>query len=171
MAARTMTINGQITESDFVRAAFVHIRPSRMFAAIGIALVLLALLVTIWAVGDALGTGRRPLLALSLVLALGYLAVYFALLYPYRARKTYRQYKAVGVRFSATIDNEGIRIESELGAAIVPWSHIHKWREGTSLFLLYPTDTLYHIVPKAAFSGELAGEFRAVLSQRLGPAT
>jgi hypothetical protein len=39
------------------------------------------------------------------------------------------------------------------------------------LFLLYPADVLYHIVPKSLFaSPALLDEFRAVLVQRVGAA-
>src|SRR5262249_15016095 len=101
---------------------------------------------------------------------LGYLGIYFGFWYPLKARRIYRQYKAVGLPFTAEITDQGIQIDSELGSGLLPWSHIRKWREGSSVFLLYPADALYHILPKDVFSQESMREFRNTLNERLGPA-
>ena len=165
-----MMISGQIEERDFVRAAFVHIRPRQSLAFLGVVLVALGLGVAIWALGDLAEDRQRGVLGLCILLVFTYLGVYFGLWYPFRARRLFRQDKAVGLPFTAEIREDGIHVESELGGGLVPWPHIRKWREGSSVFLLYPSDALYHIFPKSVFSASSGDQFRTTLLQRLGPA-
>jgi hypothetical protein len=141
-----------------------------LFALAGLALIALALGAAVWALADLPHDLRRGTLGLCVLLALVYLAFHFGFWYPLRARRIYREYKAASLPFSAEITEHGIQVDNELGKGLLPWSHIRKWREGSSVFLLYPTDALYHILPKDVFSPESMQEFRKTLNERLGPA-
>jgi len=161
-------ISGQISERDFIHATFLHIRPRPSFALLGIVLAGLA----VWATYTALLSGGSVTLAVLLVASQAYLLAFFLVYLPWRARRTYRQYKAVALPFAAELLADGVHFENELGASTVPWSHVRRWREGKSMFLLYPTEVLFYIVPKSAFSSPaLVAEFRTSLERHLGSAT
>ncbi|MEM7412231.1 MAG: YcxB family protein [Myxococcota bacterium] len=164
-----MTIEGQIAERDFVRAAFVHIRPSPFFAVIGALLGLLGLVLACLALFES--DLQRVSLGVFILACLLYLGFYFAVWYPYAARRTFRQYKALSLPFTAEVTSDGFRVETELGQGLLPWDHIRRWRESKALFLLYPTDGLYHVVPKSLLLGGLDDEFRGLLKQKIGSPT
>lgn len=98
-----MKIEGQLAEQDFVAALYVHLRPRRAFAVVGLLLIVLALVVTVGVDASAWRNGGSlwpPIMMLGL---LAYLGMYFLLWLPYQARRAFRQQKAASLPFQATV--------------------------------------------------------------------
>lgn len=62
----------------------------------------------------------------------------------------------------------GLRLDDGWCARDYRWEGLLKWRESDALFLLYPSEIAFHVVPKRAFasSAEVDG-FRAMLQQHV----
>src|SRR5689334_14765036 len=109
---------GIITERDYVAAQFLHIRPRRALAIVGVLLVA----AFIW----TLVVAPSPLM----FGIIAYLVVWFGLYIPWRAKRNYRQYKQISERISIEIREDGLFFSAKNGTNLVPWSHIFKWRQG-----------------------------------------
>jgi hypothetical protein len=151
-------IQGELQQTDYVRAQFLHMRPRRSFAAIGVLLLLL------FAVAAFLGDGTLPLVAL-----LAFLGALFFVYIPWRARRAFRQYKALSEPIKVTIQDEGLHFEREHGSGLLPWAQIRKWKGSNQLILLYPADHIFHLLPRHFFMNEpeFSG-FQATLEARVG---
>jgi hypothetical protein len=161
----------QLTERDFVSACFVHMRARRSIAVLGFAVLALALLAEGLAAYKWMRHGGSPWSLIVLNLALILVFAYFVWYIPWRARRTFRLFKAASEPFTLGLTPEGLRWESSLGGTLVPWPHIHRWREGRELFLLYPADILFYVVPKRFFdSSDQVAAFRSALETHKGPA-
>jgi hypothetical protein len=77
-----------------------------------------------------------------------YLAGYFLVLLPWRARRIFRQQKSLQHPFRMIVDASGLSVSNEFGQAVVPWDHVRKWKENRQLFLVYHSDVLFHMIPK-----------------------
>jgi hypothetical protein len=155
-----MLFAGVLSEKDYTAAQFLHVRPRPAFAVTGILLILLF----VWAFAvdpSVVGFG----IALWFV-------VFFALYVPWRAKRTFRQYKALSEPVSAEVREEGLYFKRLTGEGLVPWSHINKWRIGKTLVLLYPANNVFYLIPSHFFSGpEAFSSFVTILRERLGNAT
>jgi len=155
-----MLFAGVINEKDYVAAQFVHARPRPVFAAVGLVLIV----AFIWAFAmdpSLVGFG----VAVWLV---GFFAIYM----PWRAKRNYRQYKALSEPVSVEVKQDGLYFKRQTGEGLVPWSHVNKWRLGKALILLYPTNNVFYLIPSHFFPGQEAFlSFVAVLREHLGKAT
>ncbi len=86
------------------------------------------------------------LLALVLILLI-YLAVYFVAL-PRRARRLYRQHKALQQTWTFRWSDSGISMESPAGLTGYPWGDFHRWRDGRRSLLLFLNDQLFFYLPR-----------------------
>ena len=163
---------GQLNQRDFVSAIYLNMRPRRSLAVVGIVLVVLVVIaegleIVWWLRGRYPGIQPLVLGACSTAIA-----IQLGILFPRRARRIFRQYKGASVPYSFSLEKEGIHFESQYATGVVPWDHIHHWREGKNHFLLYQADTFAHVLPKRFFSErEQVTAFRTALEHRLGPAT
>jgi hypothetical protein len=167
-----MKIGGQLTERDFVAALYLHLRPRRTFAVVGVLLIALSLMVMVGVGASAWHHGRSLWLPITMLGFLVYLGTYFLLWLPYQARRAFGQQKAASLPFQATVSEEGLRLENQLGTGLLPWAHVYKWREGRDLFLVYFSGALYYVIPKRFFgSPQQVADFRAALERhaRRGP--
>ena len=90
---------------------------------------------------------------------------------PWRARRTFREYKALSEPFSMEVRDDGLFFERQNGSGLVPWGHLVKWRANSSLVLLYPARNLFYLVPKHCFpDSEQFAQFQARLTERVGRA-
>lgn len=150
----------RLTESEVINAMQVHGRSSqRARAALcvaGIALVLLSALTHYTLIGFGGVVGGL----------IGYIAVLY-LLIPFKARKHYRQYRALREKISMTLTEQGIAFRSEAGESRLHWNDIHQWKNGNGLFLLYVTSNMFHMVPSRALADENA--LSGILYEHIGP--
>jgi Na+/melibiose symporter-like transporter len=144
-----MKVQYRITEDDYAGAARFHAwrhfiaRPTTMMlVACGIVMVLLG--ISLW---------TRALSAQMLVFTIVVVSILFAfglfVRTPNRARRHYRQYKAIQELITADLTDAGIRFSNSDGEAILPWSKVFQWRQNKQLILIYGMPILYYIVPKS----------------------
>ena len=99
-----------------------------------------------------------------------YLAVWHWWLVPRRLRKLYSQQKGVQEPVSVELRPEGLFFASIRGSGLLPWSHVHKWRESAHLLLVYHSDALYNVLPKRDLSSSEVQQIRQGLLEHVGPA-
>jgi len=143
----------RLEAGDVERAAQRHYR-SIMLRSAAIWLALAVPIILLFAFG-ILGDARRSLTVVLLPIVLGavvltHIAMYFVLI-PHSSRKQYAMHRRLQLPQECEFDDAGLRFKNELGHNLVPWDHIHKWIENEDHFLLYPTRSMYYILPKRAF--------------------
>ncbi len=161
-------VQGRVSWSDYLRAQYLHLRPRPSWerAGIGIVVAGLALLaVVVWRALSGNPPSRFPYL---LVGSLVYLALYFFVFVPWRARSLFRRQKVLHVPFRIEADGDGLVISSELGEVRLPWGILRNWKESRRLFLIYHADGLFHLIPKRLFASfEEIEAFRGLLNRNL----
>jgi hypothetical protein len=159
---------GTMALSDHLWAQFVHLRPRRTFAILGLLLVFAYLVVVGLAVTRE-SSWHWPVILLVPGL---YLLIFFLVWVPWRTRRTFRQQKRLLVPIRLEIAHDGMRTSTQFSDVRLPWDGFLKWREGSGVFLLYYSDHLFQIVPVRFFSTlEESSAFRAVLVEKVGRAT
>lgn len=86
------------------------------------------------------------LLALVLIVVI-YPIVYFVTL-PRRARRLYRQHKALQQTWTFRWSDSGLSMESATGLTTYPWVDFHRWRVGRRSVLLFLNDQLFFYLPR-----------------------
>src|ERR1700754_1842440 len=162
-----MELKGRIAVEDMMAAQWVHMRPKRSLAVVGILLLGVAVL----AMADSF-LGRHPSLTspMNWILpgALGYMAFSVFILIPRNVRRSYSQRKDLHHEISMVITNAGIESHTERGNSMKPWSDYLKWKEGKSVFLLYLSDQMFQMVPKRFFAAhEDIDVFRGMVRQSI----
>jgi hypothetical protein len=142
-----MKVQYRITENDYAQLAHFHAwrhfitRPSAMqFVVFGGALL-------------GIGVGVHPAAALIFAIAVAVFVILYAVglfvLTPSRARRHYRQYKAIQEPIAAELTETGVKFSNGDGEAILPWSKVFQWRQNNQFILIYGMPLLYYIVPKS----------------------
>lgn len=158
----------QITEDDCLDALRLNLKPRPWVAVLGWLIAALVLLVLGLSTRAAL-QGRAQWDNLLSALAIAFLLTWYWLYLPWRVRRLYRQQRSLHEAFTVVLDADaGLRFESARGQGLLPWSHIGRWRESRSLFVLYESDALVHILPKRFFDETLSEDrLREALRQRV----
>ena len=96
--------------------------------------------------------------------------LYFALAYgvwlPLKWQRSFRQYKALQRSQKYLVTDDTLRIESESGSGIVRWDELVNWKEGNGVFLLYPSDVLFYVIPTRFFaSADHVEGFRQLIAR------
>jgi YcxB-like protein len=154
-----VSIQGSIQEADYLAALRLHRKPRPAFAVVGILLLAVAL--------AALYTSR----SVPLGMALAFLLLIFFVYEPLKAKRVFRQYKALSEPTTVELRNDGLFFKRETGEGLVPWSHVIKWRSNDELLLLYPASGLFYLLPSHFFpSSEAFKEFVTRVRSKLGKA-
>jgi Na+/melibiose symporter-like transporter len=142
-----MKVQYRITENDYANLARFH--AWRHFIARPSAKQLVAFIVALLCIGLWIG----PAAALIFVIVVAVFVILFAvglfLLTPSRARRHYRQYKAMQEPIAAELTETGVKFSNGDGEAILPWSKVFQWRQNDQFVLIYGMPILYYIVPKS----------------------
>lgn len=158
-----MQVSYDITPSEhleMVRAVRISSTTQTIRVCLGILGFLLAILSTRY-VDTALG------LLLAVIFAIFTSAQFFLPLIIHR-RLYYRNIGLFSAR-TATFDDDGVRVDSEMGHFEKKWRSYENYRETKNLFLLFQTKDSAGIVPKRVFpSPEATAEFRALLASKIG---
>ena len=154
-----MIIKGTCTEQDFVASQFLHLRPRPWLAVAGIIIICLAL----WAL----------LRAPSIWFGAAFLyLVLWGLYIPFKAKRAFRQFKAMSEPTEIHVRDTGLFFKRTNGEGLVPWDEILKWRSNSKLVLLYPTSMVFYLVPAHFFDGaESYSAFIKIIQARVGNAT
>ncbi len=163
-----MKINGQLTASDYLKAQYLHARPSRAMAiAFGILVGLLALGFLagfyIMLVDNNLSSlwGFSWPIALIIVVFL----LYFFVMLPMRVRRIYGQHKEMSSPFEHEITPEGLVSSNLYGYAKRPWANFIKWKENQDLFMLYVSDVQFILIPRRFIAPEQLAALHARLQE------
>ena len=154
LEARTggvMELRGRIVVGDLMAAQWVHVRPRRSSAALGV--VLLGLIVVVMA--SSFLEHRQWLMDPVTWILLGsvaYLAFMAFVWFPRKIRRSYSQRKDFQHEISMMASSTGLEMRTEQGYNLKPWSDYLNWKEGRSVFLLYLSDNLFQMVPKRFFA-------------------
>jgi hypothetical protein len=163
-----MELKGRIAVEDLMAAQWVHARPRRSLAWVGI--LLLGLVV--FAMADSFAGGRQSLTDPTIWILpglLAYLAFIAFVWVPRKVRRSYSQRKDFRHEISMMVTSAGVAARTEQGNSVKPWSDYLKWKEGKSVFLLYLSDHMFQIVPKRFFAAhEDIDAFRNVIRQSIG---
>lgn len=84
---------------------------------------------------------------------------------PWNARRHFRQSTALQDEITVTWDNDRIRLSGARGVTDFSWSDFHRWSEDEALLLLYHSDAVFNMIPKAALSVMQCQSITAMLSQ------
>ncbi len=164
-------VHGRVLWSDYLRAQYLHLRPRPFWERVGIAIVVMGLALLVVAFDRGQAGGPSPRFPYLLVGSLAYLALYFCVFVPWRARTLYRRQSGVLSPFRIQADAGGLVVSSEQGEVRLPWMALRKWKESRHLFLIYRSDSLFHLVPKRLFaSSEQIEAFRMLLLRYLAQA-
>ena len=155
-----MVVEGIISEQDFLAAQRLNFRPRPIFAVLGILLLMLMAYVVVELVPDS---------SCYVMIWLAFCLGLFFLYLPWKAKRTYRQLKALAEPVTLEARDDGLFYQRERSQGLVPWSHICKWRHNKTLLLLYPASNMYMMVPSHFFpSPEAFDEFIATVKGHLG---
>ena len=145
-----MKVQYRITEDDYASAArfhawrrFITRSTTTQFGAAGSILVAL--------LGIGLWIGPVAALIFIIVVAV-FVSLYIGGLLtrtPSRARRHYRQYKAIQEPVAAELTENGVKFSNADGEAILSWSKVFQWRQNDQFILIYGMPILYYIVPKS----------------------
>ncbi|HSW11443.1 MAG TPA: YcxB family protein [Solimonas sp.] len=148
---------GCISESDYVSAQFLHLRPVPPLLWLFVA-VAIGLLVTMAVMQSV------PLLA-----AASALAGYVLLVMPLRARRAYRRNPSIATPQTMDVQDDGLVFQRARGPQLLRWNQLQRWRMNRRLVLLYPSGKGFYLVPAALFPNEADfAAFTARLRQHAG---
>lgn len=160
----------QISPADYLDAVRLGIRPRPVLAVIGGVLVLLGLVGLALIVRSVL-QGRAGWNEAIGIFALGFLPFWYWLYLPWWVNRMYLQHRSLHEPYSVALEDQGLRFQTPNAEALLPWQHLHRWRESRSVFALYQSDALFHIIPKRCFASPFTEEvLREALLQNAGPA-
>ena len=80
------------------------------------------------------------------------------------ARRIYRQQK-VNPENRMSWDDEGMRIESDLGSLRAKWSDFYGWKKARKMFMVYINEALYYVVPAHALTAGQAADLEGKLTE------
>lgn len=152
-----MTIGGQMSESDCVAAQYLHFRPRAPLTILALAFIAVSIAVA-W-------LAQSLLLILGLVFLLGFIGFYI----PFNAKRNFRLYKALREPTKVEVREQGIFFRRSNGEALIPWTEIIKWKKNNNLVILYPSKSIFHLLPAHYFDSEQAfADFKTRLEMHLG---
>ncbi len=86
-------------------------------------------------------------------------------------RRLYRKDHRFKHEFTAEISDQGIRVVTQFSDAQIKWNGLVRFLESKNIFMVFIARWNFLILPKRAFSGGEADEFRATLQHNIMPAT
>ncbi len=95
--------------------------------------------------------------------------IYFGLInivLPYKAKKLFKQNKALREKTSLSLTEEGINLKNQSGVNKLQWQDIENWKCDEGVYLLYLTPRFFHTVPVKALPDQVL--FDKLLLQYIG---
>jgi len=163
----SIEISGVIDEKDYIRAQYLNLKPRPTMMVVGVLVLVLLSFALVMATRELL-SGQVTSAELLLFGAVLFVAGYFQ--YLHRGfKRNYRQYKSLHEPFSMELTERELQASSSLGEAKIPWENFVKFKENKHLFLLYPCDNLFHMIPKRLVPDtETQSKIRSLLKEKLG---
>jgi hypothetical protein len=164
-----MKLNTVVTEEDYVKAYYLHLRPRSGYKIAGYLFLVLAVFILLLSGYRVLAYRENPLVPTMLLIALISLGYYFKVTIPEHCKKIFQQLKERHEDSHLEITDEGIFGKTAFGEDKYPWHHLRKWKENKTMFLIYPADVLFIILSKRCFSSSNeVVECRELLTKKIG---
>jgi hypothetical protein len=166
-----MKISYRISREDYVDAQKLHRAKSprafvRALVLAGKVLTGIGLLTIL--VLAAVGRDPRVWSNLApLVFLLAAWAFVMLLWVPFNWRRSYAKDPRLQQEIAADISEDGIHLESPVFDSKVKWGIFVRFLESDRVFVLYQTNRMFNLFPKAAFAPGEAEEFRNLLRRKL----
>jgi lysophospholipase L1-like esterase len=166
-----MNISYRITREDFVDAQKLHrskgpstfVRAIRLAGQVLVGSAFLILIVLAAVVRDAkLLSNFAPLIIL---LVAGTLVMLVWV--PFNWRRSYAKDRRLQHEFTADISEDGIHLQSVDFDANLKWALYLRFLESDRIFLLYQTQRMFNLFPKAAVAPGEIDEFRRLVRRKL----
>ncbi len=163
-----MKINGQLTASDYLKAQYLHARPSRGMT------IVFAILIGLLALGFFIGlhiilvdNNPSALWGFSWPIAaiIAVFVLYYFVMLPMRVRRIYGQHKEMQVPFQHEITAEGLVSSNAFAQAKRPWGHFIRWKENKDVFMLYVSDVSFILIPRRFITPEQLAALHARLQE------
>jgi hypothetical protein len=155
-----MTYTLTITEGDVISAQRLHATPK-----LPLAMFLVAVALVVVSGAYAQGQLSSGAAIGGLIGMFGWLAIWFLVVIPYRARRIYRQQRNLHLSHAFWWDDQMVYFRSEDTEGKMRWSDFTKIKENNNMLLLYHSDSLFNMLPKRCFSnGESLESFKSHLS-------
>jgi hypothetical protein len=157
-----MELEFTITEDEYAKANVLFSKPSKklklfyflmLLSLVGAVFVVNSMQLKITLMGGMIGS------------VIGF-SLFAYVLGPWKARKQYRQYKAIQKPVTVSLLNSGVFFKSNSGQGELEWSHIHKWRQNDDFVLIYQAPNVYHILPKRI--GNIVNSISQALCKQVG---
>lgn len=162
-----MEIKGTLQPEDLISARWLYLRSRPFFVVFGSILFILTLsgfLLDFFGPSNIRDYTQGGFL-LGVIL---YILFVFFVYIPFKLRRNYRQRKALQREVLLTISESGINSRNTNGSANIPWEDFLKWKAGKNMFLLYVSDSTYHIIPKRFFlNTEDIDRFHKILESKI----
>lgn len=173
-ALAPVEVAGQCTWTDYLAAHRLHERWQRRARLPGWRLLWVLLAVQVGAfLGAGLLLDRRWLWSAALGAA-GALLIFLRrrVWLPWWFRRAWARERSMREPFRTTVDADGIRTETALGAASARWEAFERWLEDDAVFVIYASDTQYGLLPKRLVVGDDGvARLRTWFEERLGAAS
>lgn len=156
-----MNCSYNLTESEVVKAMQLHGEGSRII------LWILGITGVALAVAGTVSEYRIVLWGALICGIIGYFSTLFISI-PRNAKNQFKQNRALRNEISMEVSAQGINFKSASGESKLIWSDIHKWKQGNGLYLLYITNTMFHMVPARALENHEL--LLRTLVEKIGPA-
>ena len=160
-----MNVEGEITERDYLRAQWLHMKPRRGYRIAGYVVLALFVVACVILIVVSISLGDPAPAATLLGPVAGIL--FAGVLLRWQFRRIYRRQPSLQGTHSYQFTDAGFLAVSQHGRGEASWSVFTKWREDANLFLLYQADNLFHMLPKRWF-GHVTGieDFRSLLARQ-----
>lgn len=167
-----MTVQVRLNERDFLAAQLLNFRPKPLvrWVLIG-ALVMIALLFAAegWAIAHA---AALPAGWWILPSGLGYGALLFFIVLPWRVTKIFKQNPALAEPTELTFADDGVSLGAGPRQIRFPWKAMQQWKWNRHFILLYHSSAHFHILPKRCFAkAEDFDLLVGMLRERMGAET
>ncbi|MBD2310405.1 YcxB family protein [Desertifilum sp. FACHB-1129] len=153
-----ITLRGQLKPEDYIKAQYLHLRPSPRLMKIGGAIASFLLFISFLV---------YPLeivfswIVTLIILFLIYAAVLF-FIFPWQARRIFSQQKSLQGEFEIIIFPERIEVTSAQGNLRMPLADFHKYKVSKDMILLYHSQAMFNLFPRRFFASD--AEFKTFIA-------
>lgn len=149
-----ITLQCKLKPEDYIKAQYLHMRPSPWLKYLGIALLSLCLVIVVASAFSSIAFEQvastfAPLLFLGLL----YAFILFVIL-PWNVRRVFAQQKTLQGEYETIISPEMIETTSEHGTTRMRLSDFYKYKVSKDIILLYQSQALFHMFPRRFFTSE-----------------
>lgn len=158
-----ITLQCKLTPEDYIKANYLHMRPSPWLKYLGMAFLSFFLVFLVSSVPSSVSFATAFIILATMFLFYGLFYAFILLaIIPWKVRRIFSQQKTLQAESETVISPEMMETTSENGTARMRLSDFHKYKVGKDMILLYHSQTLFTMLPRRFFASE--EDFKTVLS-------